>query len=126
MRKNKGDILVDFICVLLAVVLLGLVVGSAVGLKFAFGVFPFGPETQITVKVERVYVDAGNKASHYMIGTDQGVFEVDNNLWLWMWNADELYAKIEPGHTYRFTIKGHKVLNWWFQKYPGVISAKEL
>lgn len=42
----------------------------------------------MTCKVERLYVDfSGTKdssKSHYMVGTDQGVFEVDNSIWLWM------------------------------------------
>ena len=97
------------------------------------GIFPFGPEEEVTATVTRAYVDISitkdsdgnqNSASHYMVGTDKGVFEVDNSLWLWKWNADEVYASLEEGKTYRFTTKGRKVVNFLLQEYPRVIRAE--
>lgn len=85
-----------------------------------FGLFPFGPEETIVAKVERLYVDS---RSYYMVGTYQGVFEVNNSTWLWMWDANERYANIKEGGTYKFRVKGRKMLNILFQEYPGIISV---
>jgi hypothetical protein len=94
------------------------------------GLFPFGPQSEVTAKVERLYVDySGGKessSSHYMVGTDQGVFEVDNSLWLWMWDADKRYAKIKEGGTYRFRVKGREMLNLLYQSYPGIIAVEQV
>lgn len=93
------------------------------------GMFPFGPEKTVTAKVERLYVDySGGKnssSSHYMVGTDQGVFECDNSLWLWIWDADERYSSMKQGETYRLRVKGKKVLNMLFQEYPGIVSVEK-
>lgn len=88
------------------------------------GVYPFGERKQQTVTVNRLYVDvSGSKestSSHYMVGTDQGIFEVDNSIWLGIWNADEIYSKLEVGKTYQIETKGRKLLNFLFQSYPGI------
>ena len=91
------------------------------------GTYPFGAETTITAKVTKTYVDArGDLGSAYMVTTDKGVFEVDNSLWLWIWDADKIYGKIEAGKTYLFETKGREILNFLLQDYPGIISATEV
>jgi len=108
---------------ILLLVAFGLISGPVLGL------FPFGPEKTVTAKVERLYVDySGGKdssKSHYMVGTDQGVFEVDNSLWLWIWDADERYSTLKQGETYNLRVKGNKMLNFLFQEYPGVVSIEK-
>ena len=61
-----------------------------------------------------------------MVGTDQGVFEVDNGLWLGVWNSDELYSKLIQGHKYHITTKGNKWVNMFFQEYPYVVAVQEI
>lgn len=118
-----------FGCLWATAVLLGVVgfFGFLIFHRPYLGLYPFGKTKTVTAKVDRVYVDySGGKdssSSHYMVGTDQGVFEVSNSLWLWIWNADETYSKIEQGKTYEFQIKGRKLLNMFFQDYPGVIGV---
>lgn len=91
------------------------------------GLFPFGPEKTVTAKVERLYVDnLGESGSAYMVGTDQGVFEVSNSLWIWLWDADERYSKLKQGESYALTVNGRKVLNMLFQEYPGIIAVEKL
>jgi prepilin-type N-terminal cleavage/methylation domain-containing protein len=89
------------------------------------GAFPFGPERNLTVTVKRLYVDYDGEYSHYMVGTDQGVFEVDNSLMLGIYNADELYSYLEEEKTYNIITKGNQVTNWFMQEYPCIISAYE-
>jgi hypothetical protein len=60
-----------------------------------------------------------------MVGTDKGVFEVQNHLIpIQLFNSDELYSKLEVGKTYTVTTKGNKVVNWLMQQYPYIIDIK--
>lgn len=86
----------------------------------------FGPERTQNVVVKRLYVDSGTKesGSHYMVGTDKGVFEVDNGILLGMWNADEIYAQMEQGKSYTIRTKGNRVVGFMFQYYPYIVEVK--
>lgn len=89
------------------------------------GTFPFGPQREVTATVTRLYVDArGENGSSYMVGTDKGVFEVDNSLWLWKWNADHRYSQLKEGKSYRLTVKGNEVVGFLFQSYGGIIGVE--
>jgi hypothetical protein len=95
-----------------------------ISINYYYGVDGFGPIKEHTITVERLYVDGG-KQSHYMVGTDKGVFEVQNHLIpIQIFNSDELYSKLEVGKTYNVTVKGNKVLNWFMQQYPYIIEIK--
>jgi len=91
------------------------------------GTGPFGPTTQTVVTVTDKYVDVsggGKHAnSHYMVATDQGIYEIDNGLMLGVWNADELYGRMLKGKAYRITIKGNKVVNAFMQEYPYIVGV---
>lgn len=91
------------------------------------GAPPFGPERMETVTVTRLYVDvSGSKettSSHYMVATDKGVFEVNNSIILGIWNADEIYSQLESGKTYNVKLKGNKLVNFLFQRYPYIIEV---
>ena len=83
-------------------------------LNYTFGIGGFGPQKELTVKVQRLYVDSGKSSSHYMVYTDQGVFEVKNFLIpLQLFNSDEIYGQLETGKAYSVTVKGNKVVNWF-------------
>lgn len=90
----------------------------------------FGPENTVQATVTRCYVDVSGSGdhseSHYMVSTDKGIFEVNNGIFLGVWNADELYGSLIPGKTYIFTTKGRKVVNFFFQEYPYIIAAREV
>lgn len=85
----------------------------------------WGPENDLTVQVQRLYVDAG-EASSYMVGTDKGVFEVDNGWMLGVWNADEIYSRLEVGRRYEITTKGNRVVAWYSQSYPYIVRVRAL
>lgn len=103
------------------VALLGLITW----LDYSQGIRGFGPESIQQVTIQRLYVDGG-KSSHYMVGTDQGVYEVDNILWpVQVFNSDELYSQLEVGKTYTLKIKGNKVLNWFIQEYPYILEIQK-
>ena len=89
------------------------------------GCFPWGPTREVTATVTRLYVDNnGDAGSSYMVGTDAGVFEVDNSLWLWKWNADHRYSQLKEGQKYRLTVKGNEVVGFLFQSYGGIIAVE--
>ena len=98
--------------------------GSVFLFKYSLGVGGFGPEYVNTVTVQRLYVDGGG-SSHYMVGTDKGVYEIENILLpIQIFNCDELYSKLEVGKTYNIKVKGNKVTNWLVQQYPYIIEIK--
>ena len=99
-------------------------VGSIILINYSYGVNGFGPEYVNNVTVQRLYVDGG-KASHYMVGTDKGVYEISNHLIpIQLFNCDELYSKLEVGKTYTVKLKGNKVTNWLMQQYPYIIEVR--
>ena len=99
-------------------------VGSVVLVNYSNGVEGFGPEYVNQVTINRLYVDGG-KASHYMVGTDKGVYEISNHLIpIQLFNCDELYSKLEVGKTYTVKVKGNKVTNWFMQQYPYIIEVR--
>ena len=101
-----------------------IMLGSVVLNNYTNGVNGFGPEYVNQVTINRLYVDGG-KASHYMVGTDKGVYEIKNFLYpIQIFNCDELYSKLEVGKTYLVKIKGNKVTNWFMQQYPYIIEIR--
>ena len=101
-----------------------IMLGSVVLINYSNGVAGFGPEYVNQVTVNRLYVDGG-KSSHYMVGTDKGVYEIKNFLYpVQIFNCDELYSKLEVGKTYLVKIKGNKVTNWFMQQYPYIIEVR--
>jgi hypothetical protein len=117
----------DYIAILAPLVLVLLILGGMIGLRYSLGLFPFGPEQEIQAKVQRLYVDvSGSKdstSSHYMVGTDKGVFEVSNSLWLWMWDADKRYSQLQTEKEYSLKVKGNELINIIFQEYPRILSV---
>lgn len=128
--KNRSGFVLMKVMILLAILAVVAALAFAIIAPPMMGVFPFGPESNVVAKVDRLYVDySGGKdssSSHYMVGTDVGVFEVNNSIWLWMWDADKRYAKIKEGGTYKFRVKGSEVLGLLFQEYRGIISVEQV
>jgi prepilin-type N-terminal cleavage/methylation domain-containing protein len=118
--------------VMIALVIVGLLLAIAFPLAYSIskGAGVFGPTRSDEITVTRLYVDySGGKdsqSSHYMVGTDKGVFEVDNGLFLGLWNADELYARLKEGQRYRVTTEGNKVVNFWTQSYPYITAVEPI
>jgi len=97
------------------------IMGIISAIDYATGTSGFGPERDEQITVQRLYVDKSN----YMVGTDKGVYEVQNFVVpIRIFNSDELYSKLEVGKTYDVTLKGNKVLNPIMQQYPYIISIK--
>jgi hypothetical protein len=100
-----------------------------ISIPILLGTNGFGPTNIHEVTVNRLYVDYSGgkeKSSHYMVGTNKGVFEVNNGLILFMWNADELYSTLKEGKRYSITTKGNKVVNIFFQEYPYIIAVRPI
>jgi len=94
------------------------------------GIFPFGPQQEVRAKVQRLYVDVSGSTdstkSHYMVGTDKGVFEVSNSLLLWIWDADKRYSQLQSDKEYKLLIKGNEIVNFLFQEYPQITSVEPI
>ena len=112
--------------VITTVVLILAILIPFLAIEYAYGVNGFGPIKEQVITVERLYVDGG-KSSHYMVGTDKGVFEVSNFKFpIQIWNSDEIYSNLQVGKRYAIKTKGNKILNWYFQEYPYIIKVKEI
>jgi prepilin-type N-terminal cleavage/methylation domain-containing protein len=124
-NKKSGYTLVEIMIVL---VIIGLVVAIAMPLiaSIVHGVGSLGPTRRQIVTVESAHVDVKEGGSHYMVGTDAGVFELENGFFLGIYNADELYAKLKKGGRYAITTKGNKAIGFWMQEYPYIVSIEEM
>lgn len=118
-----------FIEVMIVLVIIGFV-AIIVGIPACHltnGTGGFGPVKRQEVTIQRLYVDsAGKSGSHYMVGTDKGVFEVANGVFLGIWNSDELYSSLKEGKRFRLTTKGNRNVGFWMQEYPYVIGVELL
>lgn len=89
-----------------------------------------GPSNTVIVTVDGKHVDTSStgksSSSHYMVNTDKGVFEVDNGMMLGVWNADEIYGSLKIGKTYSIVTKGEKIVTWYAQEYPYIVSVREV
>lgn len=108
---------------LFALIVVGII---ALLIPFGCGIGGFGPTNTHDVTVNRLYVDHSDHESHYMVGTDQGVFEVDNGIMLGLYNADELYSRMREGHRYHITAKGRQYANIFMQEYPYITNVQPL
>jgi len=111
---------------LLIVLCIAIILMSIFGFPIILGEGAFGKTSTIDCTVQRLYVDGNGKSSHYMVGTDKGVFEVGNGLFINIWNADEIYSSIKSGESYRFTTKGNKALGMFWQYYPFIVKVEPL
>jgi hypothetical protein len=135
--KNKLNLFFSTRGITLVEAMTGLaIIGILLALLFAIvapvitGAGSFGPTNHKSVTVTRLYVDhsgsGDSAASHYMVGTDNGVYEVANGLLLGIWNADELYSRLREGGKYRITTEGNKVVGFWMQEYPYITAVQEI
>lgn len=124
MKNNKAFTLIEGLIVLIVVAVIAVALFRAP----LMGIFPFGPTGKVECTINRLYVDSGGKeeGSHYMVGTDKGVFEVENSAWASVTNADELYSILKEGKRYRLTTKGDKVVGYFYQEYPRITAIEEI
>ena len=116
-----------YLPVILPLIFIVVLLAGFLGLRLGLGLFPFGPEQEVHAKIQRLYVDVSGDTqstkSHYMVGTDKGVFEVSNSLWLWIWDADKRYSQLQVDNKYQLRVKGKELVNFLFQEYPKILSV---
>ncbi len=121
-NRNKGS--TTFIEIVIGVLFLALLIGipSCNGI---LGVGGCGPtNVVVNATIESKHVDSG-EVSSYMITTNKGTFEVDNGIFLGVWNADEIYGSMNVGKKYTITTKGNKYVNFFMQEYPYIVKASQ-
>jgi len=118
-----------FALIVVCLLIVGLGYGC-VAVNKAVGVGGWGPTAVHECTVNRLYVDYSgtgeDRSSHYMVGTTDGVFECDNGIMLGVWNADELYSKLQQGKKFRITTKGKQRVGWFMQEYPYVVAVEPI
>ena len=113
----------------IAILIFFVVIVVCLPLNCWMGVGGWGPQQTWDILVTGKHVDysgsGDEKKSHYMVGTDQGAFEVDNGWLLGIWNADDLYGKMQENHRYHITTKGNRHANFFMQEYPYIIKVEQ-
>jgi hypothetical protein len=116
--------------IIIGVILLAFFITLNISCSYSMGTHGFGPENTYTITVTKTYVDhsgsGDSSKSHYMVSTDQGVFEVNNSIINGIYNADEIFGQIKEGKKYEIVAKGRKVTNMFFQQYPYIIKLTPL
>jgi len=116
----------DGVGVIITVLLVVILIAIPILVLNSCGIYGFGPHNTVEATVKNKHVDNAGRASHYMVTTDKGTFEVQNGMMLNTWNADEIYGRIEIGKKYRFSTKGNKVVNPIIQEYPYIINLVDV
>lgn len=119
--------------VITALILVLFLFGTVVGCRACAGDGSWGfGESQRTLDVTVLskHVDISgsgdSRASHYMVTTDHGTFEINNGWIMGVWNADELYGQLESNKKYRITVQGSTTTAFWTQTYPYVTRVTPL
>lgn len=83
-----------------------------------------GSATQVrdtVTRVERVNYDRDSK---YLIFGKKEVYEDTDSLLFGKFNSSDIYGKIDPGHTYRFTVVGWRIP--FFSKYRNILKIHRI
>ena len=101
-----------------------ILIGIAVIFGFALFAAWKGSEHEVTARVTRCERVTKKDSSAYMVFTTEGTFKVTDSLLLLRWDSSDVYAGIEEGQTYRFSVIGWRVpfLSW----YPNIERAEQL
>ena len=83
-------------------------------------------EHQYDVTIIDKHIDHSEDGSFYMVTTDKGVFEVNNGLFINVWNADEIYGNLTIGKKYHIRTKGIKEVDFLVQMFPYIVEYKEI
>lgn len=98
------------------------VVTGLLARKPVAGFGAWGQRRAITATVRKTWVDVQWGFSHYLVATDQGVFEIANNHRLYVRDADEMFGLIEAGKTYIFDLCGNTTTNALANYYPLIVT----
>jgi len=72
-------------------------------------------ETDEIIKVTDKWVKRTNDRDLYLIGTEDEVFKIEDNIFIGKLNSSDIYNKIKIGHTYRITTTGVRsnFMSWY-------------
>lgn len=77
-----------------------------------------------TVEDKDRTTNSDGKSDARIYTEDCGVLRTGDSLFSWQWNSADVYASIEPGHTYTVTTRGYRVpIFSWF---PNVVGVEEV
>jgi hypothetical protein len=85
---------------------------------------PYSGDTTACVVESKDRASKEKGGSDMRLYTSCGVFSVSDSFWQGQWNSADIYAKIQPGHTYDFKAVGFR--NGLFSAFPNVLSATEV
>ena len=114
---------------LIIVLVIVSIIGS-IAYYVSLGIGSMGPTrnwnaVQVMSKHTDITDNGDKRTTHYMVTTDAGTFEVQNGIFLGVWNADELFGMMSENGHYDITTKGNRVVGMFFQEYPYITSVNE-
>ena len=106
------------------IIVIALILAIAIGFSVCVS-FNDHTYTIVVTDKERVNYDDGGKYLIYgHIGDDIIVIENTDSLLRGKFNSSDIYAKIEVGKTYEFTVVGHRIPI--LSNYENIIDFKEV
>jgi hypothetical protein len=107
---------------------LALILAALAGIGYWIYSYQYGTETTITMTVNRLDDQAsGNNKHKYLVftkgtgGQPGEVLQDTDAFWHWKWNSSDVFAALEPGHTYSCKIYGHR--NHLTSSYRNILSC---
>lgn len=72
------------------------------------------PDLEIITVTDK-WIKRTNERDLYLIGTEEEVFKIEDNIFVGKLNSSDIYNKIKIGHTYRITTTGMRssFMSWY-------------
>jgi len=97
-----------------------------IGLSIAYTVSAYGNKQTVTVKVtdkERIVtMSDGSSDSYYLIYTNEGTYQLDDNLVYGNFRSSDWYGKIKRDSTYTFDLIGYRI--GFISSYQEIVKFK--
>lgn len=125
MRGRRKKIDNNYIVFYIAIIIASIISSVFIYRTLSIGV---GREHIVTATVTEKGIKRINDSDVYLIYAKTNekpeVFQITDSLVGRRFNSSDLYAEIEPGKTYQFTVRGDR--NRYMSWYPNIYGCKEL
>lgn len=121
LRNNKGEIIVTFFVCMIIFIIIALIISGYRSCSVGAG-----KERMVRATVTEKGIKRTNEEDIYLVYTkvdnDIAVFQITDSLIAGRFNSSDVYASIEVGKTYDFTVRGTR--NEFMSWYPNIYEYK--